>query len=94
MLTRLALTGADQQINQALRLSSIGALSGHGRRIHRREGVSRRQGSGQDHARSADDLGRLRAADRPQRIAFSKAAHRGGAMRKDFEAIAHTVGNA
>jgi hypothetical protein len=36
----------------------------------------------------------LRAADRPQRIAFSKAAHCGRTIRKDFEPGCYVVGNA
>jgi len=39
---------------------------------NRREGVSRGQGSRQDQARSADDLGRLRAADWPQTRRFQQ----------------------
>ena len=72
MLARLALIRAGQQINQALGLSSIGAVSWSRLPYTSSRARSPAAASRTAPRPGADDLGRLRAADRPQRVAFQQ----------------------
>src|SRR3954447_10265783 len=91
---RRALIVGRQEIDQDLSLRHIGGVRGDAGRIHGRQLAARRQRSGQGDARGGDDLGCLRAADRPFRAGYSQLLHRGHAVRKDLQPTSDLVSNA
>src|SRR5258705_12856184 len=89
-----ALIVGREQVDQYFSLRRVGAIRGDTNRIHGRQPVARRKRSGQGDARGTDDLGCLRAADRPFRVGGREMFHRGRPVCKDFESTRDLIRNA
>src|SRR6266702_920513 len=89
-----SLPGTGQQADQELSLRRMRSLRGDTCGVHGREFAARWQRTGQLDAAGADDLGRLRATDRPRRIRRCQFAHRGCAVREDPEPGGDVVADA
>src|SRR6266436_5742646 len=89
-----ALIVGRQQVDQYFSLRRVEAIRGDTSRIHGRQPVARRKRSGHGDARGTDDLGCLRAADRPFRVGGREMFHRGRPVCKDFESTRDFTSNA
>jgi len=83
--------GASQQLDQRLCLRAVRGGGSESGRVHGLELAALWKRPGQFDTLGADDLGRLRAADRPCCTGCSEFAHRGRAIRVDFQPCSYLV---